>query len=48
MKSKKFIDDEAEESDGDFKEEKKEANTSDILNCKLLNKLTEFRILRGG
>ena len=32
--AKKFIDDEAEESDGEFKEEKKEINTSDLLNCK--------------
>jgi hypothetical protein len=33
MKSKKFIDDEAEESDGEIKDEKP-ANTSDLLNCK--------------
>lgn len=34
MKSKQFIDDEAEESDGELKEEKREINTSDLVNCK--------------
>jgi hypothetical protein len=32
-KAKKFIDDEAEESDGELYEEKQEINTSDLVNC---------------